>query len=97
MEKCRSYSVFTLKIKSFEDMKIFLLMYLDAQFHSDGRQRRTESSQQNALSVRTNGPRDFIFRALLKLLLFPGYKKPSFDHNADTESPTLSDCLTGER
>lgn len=55
-------------------MKIFLLMYLDAQFHSDRRQRRTESSQQNALSVRTNGPRDFIFRALLKLLLFPGYK-----------------------
>lgn len=75
MEKCRSYSVFTFKIKSFEDMKIFLLMYLDAQFHSDRRQRRTESSQQNALSVRTNGRRDFIFRALLKLLLFPGYKK----------------------
>lgn len=61
------------KKKSFEDMKIriFLLMYLDAQFHSDRRQRRTESSQQNALSVRTNGPHDFIFRALFKLLLFP--------------------------
>lgn len=68
-------------------------MYLDAQFHSDRRQRRTEPSQQNALSVRTNGPHDFIFRALLKLLLFPGYKNPSFDHNADTEGPTLSDCV----